>query len=257
MISRYRVSLNGSHLDQVSDSLFILDIQTPEPQITYNVASLGSKDGGMITRKYRNKASVAVSFYINEYDIAKRNEVLRKVVEWGKQGGVLQINERPEQVLRHAFMEKIPAMSAKNWTEPLSIEIADYVFPYWEDDIDTVASLTQGTDKTGTILLKGNADKAYLCAEITAKASVSWIKVYSGDTMIYLTDLSLSNGDIVKIDYDDYMNLRIKQGTTSLLTKRSADSNDDLIANCGSTTSIRVQASGNVTSVFRGRGCWL
>lgn len=257
MITRYRVSMDNIDLHHVDERIVILDIEYPESQDSYAIETPGKRNGGQIARHYVGKTGVRVSFMLRVYNTEERQNVWQKIKSWAKSGHVLRCNDRSRQCLRHVMVDKFGVFTAKNWLETLTIEFADYVFPFWEDDFETTLSLEAGTDKSGTITLDGNADETFLNATITAAASVSWIKVIAGDTMIHLTGLSLSSSDAVVIDYDDDMNLRIMKGTTSLLDKRTAASSDDLIAKIGEATAITVQASGNVSSVIKGRGCWL
>lgn len=256
MINRYRVSMDNHQLDQVDDRIWILDITEPDPGISFAVEQKAIRDGAVITRKHRDKCSVTVKFCINAYDTAVRSMIYQNVVRWAR-GNVLRCNTRYGQALYHAVLEGISPISAKNWTEELTLTFSDYTFPYWQDEEIITKTLAAGTNKSGTMTVPGNAENTVVNASITAGASVSWVKVYAGDTMIYLSEISLSNGDVVTIDHDDGMNLRIMKGTTSLLNKRTADSDDDLIVNCNTTTTVRVQASGSVTGSFTARGCWV
>lgn len=256
MIGRYRVSINNIQLDTVDDRILIENVQYPEPNVSRAVATLGSRDGGIVTRRYRQKAEASITFSTNVYGTEERLDVIQKVIRWMNSGKVLRINDRNLTHLSHAIPEVYPAINVRDWTEPMTITFSDYVFPYWEDDEETVINIAAGTNKSGSITIPGSAEETYLNAEITAGASVTWIKVISGDYMIHLTNLSLSSGNVVTIDHDDEMNLRIRKGTTSLLEKRTAASSDDLMAKIG-TNSINVQASGSVSSVIKARGCWM
>ena len=256
MTTRYQVSLNNNQLDAVDSRIVVTDIQYPEPQIVPTLDARGGTDGAVVSRWFRQKASVTVSFIINAYGIADRNEVLQKIIKWAMAGGVLRTNDRTGQRLSHAVADQLPAMRAKHWTEELTLTFSDYAFPYWENDTEITLSLAAGTDQSGSITVDGNARQTYLTGAITAKASVTWIKIITSMSTVYLTGLNLSNGDVVNIGYDSGMNLTIMNGTTSLLDKRTGDSADELLIPIG-TNMVMVQASGNVESSIKARGCWI
>lgn len=254
MISRYRVSIDNIQLDNVDDRIIVLDIQYPEPGISATLETYGGRDGANVSRLYRQKASASVSFAINAYNTKDRNEVLQKVIKWAKSGSTLRTNDRQLQYLSGVMPEQYPAMSVKQWTGPLTIVFSSYAFPYWEDDNQVELSLS-GSNQSSSMTIPGNADSTRLTGAITASGAITWIKIITSITTLYLTGLTLANGDVVNIDYDERGNLRIRNGNTSLLNKRTADSDDELLIPCGTST-VTVQASGSVSAVMKARGCW-
>lgn len=254
MISRYRVSLDNVQLDSVDDRILIENVQYPDPGISNTINSIGGRNGGIVARQYRQKASVTVAFSVNAYDTAERQEVVQGILQWAK-GHTLRVNDREGQHLSHVILEAFPAVNVREWTETMTMTFSGYIFPWWEDDDGVEVGFSAGTDETESITVPGNVDETYLTAEITAKTSVTWLKVITERTTIHLTGISLSSGNVVTIDYDDEMNLRIKKGTTSLLDKRTSDSSDDLRVPVG-TSDVTIQASGNVEAEITARGCW-
>ena len=88
-----------------------------------------------------------------------------------------------------------------------------------------------------------------------AGASLSSVSLTVNGRTLSLTGLSVSNGDTIKITYDDQMIQSIKVGTTSLLGKRTGV--DDLIANSGEYNTVSFTSSASVTVTFKARGLWV
>lgn len=255
MISRYEAYMDGVALSAVDPSLLILDIQHNDPALQIRTNPLGGRDGAIVNGTYIEKASVTITFAIREYSILNRQAACSRVVKWAK-GKVLKTNDRVGQML-YCVCDRFPVISsAMRWTDSLSVSFSAYGIPYWQEEYPKELTLT-GTSQTDTLFVPGNSDTAYVNAEITAGASVSSLTIGCGDSSIALTGLSLSSGDVVKFAYDENGILSIKEGSTSLLNKRTAESSDNLTAKCGEENELSITASGSVTAVFSVRGCWL
>lgn len=256
MISRYEVVLNGESLAEIDENLLILDVNYPDHEYDIPVYTPGGSESSFVDEPKKGKASVSVSFELHVYGIAERQEALQKVIRWCKDGGVLQINDRPEQRL-NVICEKIPALgSVRNWTDPMEIVFSAYGVPYWQDDTQTVATL-QGSNTKGTIAVPGNVGNALFEVTVTANAAITYLTVTVGSNTITLDGISCPVNGKITLSHDKNGILSIKQGTQSLLSKRKAESSDDIKAACGANSQIGVAASGNVKAVFSVRGCWL
>ena len=270
MITRYRISLNGSQLDQLlvndygANALVILNVGCVKPSFVKTVETPASRDGGLITKSYRDKATVNVSFMLRIYDVAQRNAACQKIKTWAAAGGYIRINDRNSQTLYNAVCDEYPEIeSARDWTEPLTMSFSSYVFPYWQDTTQTAFSAT-GTNITGTLKAPGNAPKGYVTAEITPmNGTMTNIEVNVGSTKIKVTGISVTTSGKLIIDYDSQMNIRIRRlvGSTytSYLDKRSTDSTDDLLAVPGKDNSVSVKTTSNirVKADLKVRGAWL
>lgn len=133
MVSRYEVTLNGISLESIHPNILLMDVEYAEPKYELRKFTVVKRPGARIYDHYKEKASVAITFQIREYDIAKRQEICQSINKWAKDGGDLRINDRPGQRLM-CICEKFPAItSVRGWTEDLSIEFAAYAIPYWQD----------------------------------------------------------------------------------------------------------------------------
>lgn len=259
MRTRYRIGVDGVQLDTLANSICIQDIRYGEVEISKQIETPGNRDGGIITKSYRQKATVEVEFSINEYSPYSRRAVMDKIKTWAKTGGRLLTSDRPEQALYHAEVDRFPEItSAMRWTDPLTVVFADYHFPYWQEITPVMASIS-GTNASGKIKLTGNAPKAYISVDVTPLGgAITWFEVTCGTRKIRV-EASIAKNATVTIDYDDLGNLRIMKGNTSLLANRTGASNDFLYAVPGVSTAIKVKASGSTKmgATFFGRGAWL
>lgn len=253
MISRYEVTLNGIALSSVHPDILILDVNYAAPGYERETFTSAKRHGARIHRLYKGQASVTISFAVRAYDIRTRQQIVQEICKWAKNGGDLQINDRPGQKLV-CVCEALPAVSSvQKWTDTLYMTFTAYNLPYWQATKAVALEMT-GTSESGTLFIPGSAPETMVEATITANAALSSISLTVGDTTLQLTGLSISAESTIVISYDADMIQSIKTGTTSLLSKRSGA--DDLIAACGETNTFSFVSSASCTVEFRARGCW-
>lgn len=256
MISRYEVVLNDIPISEIDERLLVLDVNYPEHRYSMQTSNPAGSEATIIDQRKKGQASVSVTFELHIYDIAERQQALQNVISWCKDGGVLQINDRPEQRL-NVICETPPNLgSVRNWTDPLTVVFSAYQNPYWEDIEPTVITL-QGINTRGTIFCPGNAKEANVDIEIRAVRQITTLVVSVGDNTIRMNGLSCPVNGVISLGYDENGILYIRQGTTSLLSKRTPESSDGIKAVCGETNAISVIASNTVSARFSTRGCWL
>lgn len=256
MISRYEVVLNGESLAELDERLLILDVTYPEHEIEIPVYNPGGSNSAVTDKPKKGKASVSVSFELHVYNIAERQALLQSVIAWCKDGGILKINDRPEQRL-NVICDKFPNLgSVRNWTDPLEIVFSAYGVPYWQDETPTVATL-QGSNTNGRMIVPGGIGEALFDITVTAIQAITNLTLTVGSKSIVLDGISCPQNGQITVSHDKNGILSIKQGTTSLLGKRTAKSSDDLKADCGENIQIGAKASATVRAVYSVRGCWL
>ena len=278
MNTRYRISLFGTQLDQLlqsderfRDRVVILNIGHAEPGYSLNIETPGDADGGMISRKYRQKATVTVTFGLYIYDIAAREEACEKIRTLCAKGGTIMTNDKPGKALYNCVCEQYPEIdSARDWTAPIQMTFSAYYFPYWVNSIDSVKSIT-GKKTSAALSVPGNAPGANMTVEITALANFSKpknnavnLRVDVGSTNLQFS-YQFTKNNLIVIDQDSQNNLRVRlydnatsrKLITSLLPYMLPKSSDKLIAAPGSNNTVSIDSAQSISAVFKTKGAWL
>lgn len=282
MITRYRVALDGTYLDQYlqSDSRFkdkivTLNIQHSAPEFSRTIETPGDIDGGIITKTYRQKVSVTITFGIYVYDIAARNEACQKIKTLCANVSTVVVNDRKGQALFNCVCEQYPEIdSAKDWTEPLTMTFSRYAFPYWQESADPIPKALTGTNTNLKVTIPGNAPKANCKVEIIANENFgssgahlagSTVDITVGNTMLYIM-YEFKKNNYCLIDNDSYNNLRIRIYDNSSSSKKliasgidliMPKSDDKLIAIPGQSNKFGIRANKKITAKLYVRGAWL
>lgn len=247
MISRYRVWLNDIQIADVSPQIYVSDISYQSIADTPTYSQIAVNDGQFTGKSYVKENTITVSFAIREYNTALRQEIIQNVISWASKGGWLKTSDRTGQRI-YVRPTRFPAVqSVLDWTDDLSIEFKATDYPFWTDEFPETELLASG--ESGTIRL-GGTWKSYVEAEVIANDSLSSLEITVGNTSITLEGLTVSAGDTILIHYSDDHHIlgidcyRAGIWVNSLLDKRTADSDDDLIAEVGAN-SVSFVASGS------------
>lgn len=251
MISRYEVTLNDVALSSINHDLLILDVGYGSAGLKTGSHQLANRDGSLIYRQYRGKATVTVKFQLRIYDIDDRQGALRDVILWAKNGGILEVNDRPGQRLR-CVVDSYPTISSvRNWTDPLFITFAAYENPFWEGK--TVMNLVlSGSSGSGTLDVPGNYDGALVGVVVSSGGTLTTVNLTVNDTSMKISGMSVSS---FEISYDRHQIQKIRSGNTSLLRYRTGAS--DLLALCGASNTCSFSANTSATVNFKVRGLWV
>ena len=257
MMTRYDAQLNMKSLSAVDPAIYITDISYQQPQEETKTAALANRPGTLMMHKLRRSLSVIITFEIHEPDTKRRQQVLRHVQEWARDGGILTTSDRTGQQLR-VKRERLPVItSALKWTEKLQIVLTAYAQPYWEDVREVSLGIT-GTDVFGDAYIPGLAP--YTLVSVTVRnmsaENVDTITLRAGDTFMEFTDLGLEPEKVLVIEYDERMIQTIRVGTLSRAKRRTPESSDDLLLRCGETGRMSVTADHEVRATFHTRGLW-
>ena len=253
MKCRFDVLLNDVSLLSLNDSIYITDISYQPPEYSFNVSRYAGRSGGYVVSNRKEKAVVRVSFELHIYGTQQRQNACQEIVSWAKAGGKLQTSDRVDQYLQ-CVCTSIPSVeSALRWTDTLTLEFTAFSVPYWQGVYAAGTTIT-GASATGDIFVPGNAETRS-DVEITANAAITALTVGFGSSSIALSGLTVTQGGVITFSHDQNGILSIKQGTTSLLDKRTAASSDDLAADCGNIA-ISVTADASVTAKFSAKGVW-
>lgn len=255
MISRYAVWLNDVSLEEIDPSIYVADISYTAASPEFSTLRLAATDGRYSSKgDYIKEAKISVSFEVHEYRTERRQEIVQNVAIWASKGGWLKTSDRMSQRI-YVKLTRLPAVvSAMRWTDNLSVEFTAFDFPFWVDEYPT--EITLARNGSGSLFVPGmRSTPAELT--VTATAAVSRVEVHAGDSKLILDGISMVSGDVVNVSYtDDHHILEIKQGNTSLLNKRTAASDDDLIVSPG-TNAVSFTADGNATCVLSVKGVYV
>lgn len=257
MRSRYRISLNGIHLDTLDNNLLILDIgySSVIEQVTQSRVAL--LDGYDFQNGYIDRQTVTVTFELHIYDVAKRNEACQKVNAWAKAGGTLITNDRAGQRLLYTRCEQFASIeSARNWTDPLTLVFATTYVPYWQS-VNAKTLTISGKSASGTLKMDGNYGKAPLTVDVVAGGKVTAFKITAGESVIQLKGLDIPNKGTLTISHTDNRFLRIRTDKSVLSKLDPSVSTDLLVVPCGENTKISISADNKVTATITARGYWL
>ena len=256
------------HVEAWMDSVRLADLgpilidnveeSEPDQDITYG--DRPSRGGRDILKSKRISPKIIISAKIHElYDLDKRAYTAQAIAKWAE-GSILELSYRPGQRIR-VSKTKTPALgNVRDFNHIIQIELEADEFPYWEDKNKNEVTGSGSTGST-SLLIAGTAKEIPVEVSFTptggALTGMTVTAACGGVTRsIQLTSLSVAQNSAVVFGRDSHDRLTIKNGSTSLMSKRTQGSADDLILPAGVAT---VSWSANVTgsAKFSARGRWL
>lgn len=246
MNSRFEVWLDGQPLSAATPEIVITDIRETAPEISMETYAKTRGNGLLVGQRMRQNLSVVVSFYLPVYGTRERKRAIQDVVTWAKSGTCLSTSDRPDQQLRVLMVEPPVLSSGMRWLQECSITFTAYVFPFWENiEAETVSVASGGSVSH---FVPGNADCAPV--DVCAQATGGTLIVAVGETSITLDNVPSGT---VTISHGTDNILRIEAGGVSVLSKRTPESTDDLLATPGANNRFAVKGG---SATFTVRGVW-
>lgn len=256
VIDRLEAYMDGEPLTATHRGIYITGIEHTPAQADTRTAALANRHGETLISRRMREASVELSFLINAGSIAERQEICQKVARWA-QGSILQTSDRRGQQLRCVCTELPKIEEIMNRAEVIHARFTAYELPFWEEKYPSVLSLS-GSSQEGNLFVPGNTGESFVEVTVTpASGTVNTITLTVGETMIRFMNLGATAANPLRICYDDHMIQKITVGSASALNKRTAASDDDLLAVCGKINTFGYVADGNVNVTFTARGLWL
>ncbi len=255
MISRYAVWLNDVSLAGIDPDIYIVDVGYTAVSRQYTTSRLAANDGAFAGNEYVQNNRISVSFMVRKYDTAERQRVIQSIIDWCADGGWVKTSDRIGQRIYCKTTRFPSAASVMGWTDVLVLEFTAYDYPFWtEETASTVVELNSG-DSTQVYYPCGI--RSDVEAVVTAQAAISAMSITVGDTTFAFANLGVSSGSTINIRYtDDHHILEVKSGNVSLLDKRTAASDDRLIAEHG-INNVSFTASGSATCKLLIKGVYL
>lgn len=255
MISRYNAWLNNIALSEVNPDIYVSDIEYEPTLSDENTYAIGKRDGQYSGReKFVESNRIIIYFEARAYKTENRQRIVQDVISWASKGGWLQCSDRVGQRI-YVKPSKFPAVSSvMRWLDNLSVEFTAYDYPFWESTYPTTVTLENGA--TGVLFLPG-VWRSFAELSVLAASSVTDVNIKVGNTKLILSGLTMESGDTLKLSYTDENHImEIKQGQTSVLNKRTANSDDDLIAEPGNNA-LEFTANDSAFCTISIRGVWL
>lgn len=253
MRSRFEAYIDRIPLSTLHPQILITDIGYTVANYKRQTQAVANRNGLILVNARQETSKVTIAFELRLYRAAERQVVLQKIQQWAR-GSVLETSDREGQQL-HVVCDGFPTIgSVSKWNSSMTISFTAYEQPFWENKTPSIFA-DDGTEITGNLFVPGNAGETYVEAEITPSEAITGLVISVGSTSIELE--SLNTAEKITIGYDAYGNQYIKAGTTSILSKRTPESSDDLIAICGAKNAIAVTADKSVHAKIIARGLWL
>lgn len=256
-MDRHDVWLKGISIRDCDPRIIVSGITENQPKEKDSVSYLSYAHGGRLAKTRRKELSVSVIVGIKETDMQKRDAVYQAIRKWGRNAGYLNASTRENQRL---YVERMEVKtSGKKWTETITLTLTAYAMPFWENIAAQSAAIsTAATSGSALLSAPGNADECTVDAEITAVGgTLNTLTVTVGGSTMTFAALGIPAEGKLTISHTATGLLTIKNGDTSLMAKRSAASDDDLIALPGLSNAVGFEGNVTCTATFRTRGRWL
>lgn len=252
MTTTFDCTLGGASLSALDGRICVLDIHHAAPNLRTSALPLHG-GGQRILASTRESLTIRVRFAIHEEDPVRRQEVLDLVRAWAAEGGYLAVSDRPGQRL-HVACTELPALSARDWPEELTLAFTSTHSPWWEDAEQTSVG---GTGEM-SLTVPGTAASAPVTAVIlnTSASAVTSVTVNCANTHMTFEGVTLPSGGRLVLAYVDSL-LSAKLDGASVLACMTMDSSDALLAPCGETSALSVTASETLYAFFNVRGRYL
>lgn len=249
----------GISMADLAPSVHIMDVEEAEPSASIQHGANAGYSGSRFLGMYRETLDVVITFVVYDKNRQRRQQALDRVRMWARGVGELELSYRPGQVLRCRGGEGIGVPSVQKWADALTVTFTAYAVPYWIDrQINAAYSSEETTSHSLGLSPSGTAERCPMAFSLTAAAAVTsfTIRNTSTDTGMTFSGLSMSAGQTAEASYADGL-LAVKIGDTSILSKRTPASSDDIWLRQRAGNEITATADGACTLVCTARGLYL
>ena len=249
MMTRYACRLNGIDLSSIDPAIYVLDVSTVSPVRDLVTTPLAGRSGQRITKRTTNSLSVEVKFEIHEQNTVRRALIAEKVTEWA----ILTTNDRPERRL-HVICETLPNFSALRWTSSLTATFTAFEIPFWESEYPRNATVDGNGE--AQMIAPGFADDSRVWASVTnaGTGTITSVNLTAGQTALHFSGLVLPSGSVLEVGTDEHGVFYARIGNKSVLSKRTAESSDELRLEAGKFGKLSVSTDGKAKTRFGVRG---
>ena len=253
MMTRYACRLNGIDLSSIDPAIYVLDVSTVSSVRDLATTPLAGRNGQRITKRTTNSLSVEEKFEIHEQNTVHRALIAEKVTEWAILGGILTTNDRPERRL-HVICETLPNFSALRWTSSLTATFTAFEIPFWESEFPQNVMIDGNGE--AQMIAPGFADDSRVWASVTnaGTGAITAVDLTAGQTALHFSGLALPFNSTLEVGTDEHGVFYARIGSESVLSKRTAESSDELRLEAGKFGKLSVSADGKAKTRFSVRG---
>lgn len=250
---RLEIWLDNESIRDAEPRVLIRGFRETAPEVETVFGENAGRDGQRLISRRRLVKEIQINFQIRElYDLGARQEALDNINRWARDG-ILRTNTQPFKRIHVTATGWATMSQARDYTDTYALSFAALT-PYWENEALTKTTLT-GTSAEGEILNGGSTDTP-VSVTITPDASttMSSATVTVGESTITVSGISATASAPLKVSYDDSGMMSITVGTAGALDKRTAQSDDDLIAAPGvNDVTVVTDVSTTTELTLRGR----
>lgn len=257
-MNRFDVYLDGIALSSISPKIYITNVNESEPRVRMTTDDNAKYIGSRLRTRRVTEREVEVIYMVRERDVACRAQILDDVSAWVHDGR-LTVNYRENMFLPVYFASIPTPASSLDWTDELSLLFTAYS-PYWRSlyPVRTSADLTANTKTDVNFYPTGNSETFLeFSLENTAASTLNTLTVETGGRKFEFEGLGLANGQTLDISYGDNEILQITANGASALSKRTADSDDDLILQARTQNTVSITSDAAATIHLRARGRYI
>ena len=259
MNMKRRVALNGTYLDSLDNRIVTGAVDSGDGKESISATDTAGGFGQRITGQHRGTVDLVVRFRILERGrstsgMQNRAEVLEKINNWARPGGVLTVNYKPGRRLNVVLAQAPGEGSLWDFTKEFAITFRAYAIPYWEDATESSDEIGTSSVSTGDTLTVGGSAETQADVEVenTSNATADTVSITIGGHTMSFADLGLASGETLIIDHvDGLVRIRILNGTTyrNAMDKRTAASANDFLMAPGSVSATYTAAQTCTTTV--------
>ena len=248
MRQRFDVWFNNVSLLSVCPNAYIHDIQYEKAQVQPTTKTKPKGHGLVRTSERIERSIVRVYMEVHEYSTVERQNAFQELSRWAMGEGVLEVSDRPGQILYCSCSSLPMVVSALQWTDAVEITFTAYEIPFWTDKIINYVTINKpdSSTVTGKIWGAGIADDPYLEGIITVKSgTVTQVTVnVVGVGWMVLDNLNVSSNHTIEFGTDRTGIFYARSDGVGLLSGLSASSADNLRLKRGKENQIAFAAQG-------------
>ena len=219
-----------------------------------NAKYIGSR---LRTRRVTER-EVEVIYMVRERGVSRRAQIMDDISAWVHDGR-LMVNYRENMFLPVYFASIPTPASSLDWTDELSLLFTAYS-PYWRSmyPVRISTNLIANTKTDVNFYPTGNSETFLeFSAENTSASVLNALTVETGGRKFEFEGLGLANKQTLDVSYGDNEILQITANGASALSKRTADSDDDLILQPRTQNIISITSDAAASIHLQARGRYI